>query len=120
MYKRQSIFSPISFLAPGKRPTILDLVTHIDYIVNLVGIDHVGFGSDTDERVTSEKWNGARGQFPEIYGDWSYENRRVEGYTSDACVPEITKALVLRGYSEADIHKILGGNLMRVFLQTLG
>jgi len=109
-----TIFSPISYLVPGERPSIVDLVTHIDYVANLVGIDHVGIGTDTDESVTREKWAASRDQYPEIFGHWSYDDRRAEGFSSDACFPEITKALVAQGYSDGDVAKVLGGNSMRV------
>jgi membrane dipeptidase len=65
---------------------------HIDYIVNLVGPDHVGCGSDFD----------GVGSLP-------------TGLTDCSMMPNITAELVRRGYSEEDIRKILGGNFMRVF-----
>ena len=67
------------------------LMQHIYYIVDLVGIDYVGIGSDFDGI-----------SFPPQQLD------DVMGY------PLITKALVEKGYSQEDIHKILGGNLLRV------
>src|SRR5690606_9846892 len=69
---------------------IEDVVDHIDYAVNLVGIDHVGIGSDFD---------GA--SMPEDLKDSS------ELY-------KLTEELVERGYSEDDIEKILGKNTLRV------
>ncbi len=73
-------------------PGIEVLIHHIDYVVRLVGVDYVGLGSDYD---------GA-GSFPRGLED-------VTGY------PLITYHLLKRGYSEADIKKILGGNFLRVF-----
>jgi membrane dipeptidase len=73
------------------------VVDHIDYIVKLVGADYVGLGSD---------WDGV-GYMPEGLDDCSM-------------VPNITKELVGRGYSDEDIGKILGGNFMRVFRQVCG
>ena len=67
------------------------LMQHIYYIVDLVGADYVGIGSDFDGI-----------SFPPQQLD------DVMGY------PLITKALVEKGYSQEDIHKILGGNLLRV------
>ena len=66
------------------------IVDHIDHMVKLVGAGHVGLGSDFD---------GAN--MPEGMDDVSY-------------VPRITEALLDRGYSEADIRKILGENTLRV------
>jgi len=74
------------------RPPISMLIDHIDYIVKLIGVDHVGLGSDFDGSESSPR--GLDG---------------VEDY------PKITKALIERGYSTVDIDKILGGNFIRVF-----
>jgi membrane dipeptidase len=75
------------------RPPLKSLIDHIDHIAKVVGVDHVGLGSDFD---------GVSGALP-------------EGIDSAADLPKITQALLDRGYSEKDIHKILGGNLLRVF-----
>ncbi len=74
------------------RPPISMLIDHLDYIVKLIGVDHVGLGSDFDGSESSPL--GLDG---------------VEDY------PKITQALVQRGYSKTDIEKILGGNFIRVF-----
>lgn len=75
-------------LPPVKVSRIVD---HIDHIVKLVGVDHVGMGSDFDG---------------------------VQVTTSDlatvADLPNLTKELLRRGYSESDVAKILGGNMLRV------
>ena len=75
------------------RPPLKSLIDHIDHIAKVAGIDHVGLGSDFD---------GVSGATP-------------EGIDSAADLPKITQALLDRGYSGEDIHKILGGNLLRVF-----
>ncbi|HBB98280.1 MAG TPA: membrane dipeptidase [Blastocatellia bacterium] len=67
------------------------IVDHIDHIVKLVGIDHVGIGSDFDG-------------IQAVPADLS----------SVADLPNLTKELLRRGYSETDIDKILGGNMLRV------
>ncbi|MCP4712172.1 MAG: membrane dipeptidase, partial [Planctomycetes bacterium] len=71
---------------------VATLVDHIDHIVQLVGPNHVGFGSDFD----------GVGSLPDSLADC-------------ADMPNITKELVARGYSAKNIEKILGGNFMRVF-----
>ena len=81
------------WLAKIPRPPLKSLIDHIDHIAKIAGIDHVGLGSDFD---------GVSGATP-------------EGIDSAADLPRITQALMDRGYSAADIHKILGGNLLRVF-----
>jgi membrane dipeptidase len=75
------------------RPPLKSLIDHIDHIAKVAGVDHVGLGSDFD---------GVSGATP-------------AGIDSAADLPEITQALLDRGYSAADIRKILGANLLRVF-----
>ncbi len=75
------------------RPPFKVLIDHIDHIAKVAGIDHVGLGSDFD---------GVAGATP-------------QGMNSAADLPKITQALLDRGYSEEDIRKILGGNVLRVF-----
>lgn len=72
--------------------TVAQLVDHIDHVVELVGVDHVGFGSDFD----------GVSELPEGLGD-------VSGY------PNVIAELLRRGYSEADIRKICGENILRVW-----
>jgi len=88
------VFYP-PFLKSGRTATVEDLVKHIDYIVNLVGIDYVAIGSDYDG-IGSNKVNGMKdvSQFPNL-----------------------TFALLQHGYSKSDVRKILGGNFLRVFRQ---
>ncbi len=83
------------FLKKGGKATIETLLEHIDYVVNLVGSDHVGLGSDFD----------GGGRLPDLEDCSKMVN--------------ITKGLVERGYSEKDVKKILGGNFLRVFKQVL-
>lgn len=122
-----SNYSPIASLESGKRPNVLDMITHVDYVVDLVGIDHVGLGLDIDEHLTPD--SPLRHQppaFPELRrywgggGSFSYDEIWAEGLGTIERFPEVTRALVSRGYSDSDIMKILGGNFMRVFEQVWG
>jgi len=72
-----------------------DVIAHIDYIVNLVGIDHVALGSDFD---------GTGGNL-------------VDGLSDVTKFPDLTKALLDHGYSQLEVRKILGENFLRVFKQ---
>jgi membrane dipeptidase len=81
------------WMAKILRPPFKVLIDHIDHIAKVAGVDHVGLGSDFD---------GVSGATP-------------QGMDSAADLPKITQALLDRGYSEDDIKKILGGNLLRVF-----
>ena len=82
-----------TFMDRIPRPPLSRLIDHIDHIAQVAGVDHVGLGSDFD---------GVAGQLP-------------EGLDSAADLPKITQALIDRAYSAEDCHKILGGNLLRVF-----
>ena len=76
---------------PDPLATVQHAVDHIDYIVSLVGIDHVGIGCDFD---------GGGG---------------IEGVFDASEVMNITIELVRRGYTEEEIGKIWSGNVLRVF-----
>jgi membrane dipeptidase len=74
------------------RPALSVLIDHIDYIAKLVGTDYVGLGSDFDGIES----------LPREMDDVTF-------------LPNITRELLKRGYSEKDVRKILGGNVLRVF-----
>ncbi|PWS30242.1 dipeptidase [Pedobacter paludis] len=83
--------------ADAIRPPISLIIKHINYIVKLAGINHVGLGADFD---------GAE-SFP-------------LGMNSVADYPKITEELLKNGYSETDIRKILGGNVIRLIKENKG
>jgi membrane dipeptidase len=86
--RRWRLNNPIE---PG---TVHDVVDHIDHIVRVAGIDHVGLGSDYDG-VT---------MLP----------RQLEDVST---YPVITQELLDRGYTREEIHQIMSGNVMRVIRQ---
>lgn len=87
-----------NFLTQEKRKTTVgDVVKHIDYLVEKVGVDYIGLGSDFD----------GTGGLP----------LGLEGVDK---VPNITGELLDRGYKEKDIKKILGENFLRVFKEVVG
>jgi membrane dipeptidase len=67
------------------------LIDHIDHVAKVAGVDHVGLGSDFDGGITTP-----------------------QGLRDVRDLPEITYALLERGYSDEDVRKILGGNILRV------
>ena len=84
----------VSRLTLGDVPaTVSDFADHIDYVVKLIGIEHVGVSSDFDGGGGVEGWRNATETF------------------------NVTLELVRRGYSEEQIAKIWGGNLLRVLEQ---
>ena len=74
------------------RPALAQLMDHFDYVIRLIGVDHVGIGSDFDGIESAPQ--GLEG---------------VQDF------PKITEALLQRGYSKKDVRKILGGNFLRIF-----
>lgn len=90
-YMMDFLYKKYKAEAESMRPPLSLLIDHIDYIVNLVGVDYVGLGSDFD--------------------GINLTPQQLDDVTT---YPLITKALVKRGYNKKDITKILGGNLLRV------
>ncbi len=86
LYRKR--LAPMADIAPAA--SVADFVDHIDYAVKVMGIDHVGIASDFD---------GGGG---------------IVGWEDASKTPAVTDELERRGYSEADIAKIWGGNLLRV------
>lgn len=79
---------------PIERGTVQDVVDHIDHIVKVAGIDHVGIGSDFDGITMTPR------QLDDV-----------------STYPVITQELLNRGYSADQIHRILSGNILRVMRQ---
>ena len=74
--------------------TLSDMLDHVDYIAQRVGVDHVGIGTD---------FNHGSG---------------IEGFVDASDALNVTAALLDRGYSESDVAKIWGGNFLRVWQQS--
>ncbi|MBZ5592310.1 MAG: dipeptidase [Acidobacteriia bacterium] len=74
-----------------------DVVAHIDHVVKVAGIDHVGIGSDFDGISDSPR-----------------------GLEDESKMPALTEALLKRGYREGDIKKIMGENTLRVMREVVG
>jgi membrane dipeptidase len=100
---------------PGKSTLTDDIVDQIEYTVDLVGADHVGFGSDVDYNSTLDRMAYIQ-RYPETV-DVSYFSALDKdwGYGWLGYMPNLTKGLVARGYSDGDIRGILGGNWLRLF-----
>lgn len=106
----------------GIRPTLSDVIDHISYVAELVGVDHVGLGTDKFEGRTELSFQRAMvRKYPEVLRDYmDSTSRHAEGVTSSADAPKITQGLLDRGFSDEDVAKILGGNFMRVFSAVFG
>lgn len=123
-----SAWGPICWRGPGHpRPTVDDFVGHVEYVVDLVGIDHVSFGTDTvvdGAPDTHDYWDTALA-YPEVAGGYasevgsSYEVRYPAGFGDQRGLPLVVAGLLRRGYRNDDIAKFLGGNIMRVWGEVL-
>jgi membrane dipeptidase len=111
------------FVSDDGAPTLEKLLDHVDHIVRLVGVDHVGLGLDFIEgkEVLPHRriWRARR---PDIFGNFPDvpTNPFAEGLESISKLPNLTEGLAKRDYSEEDIRKILGGNFLRLFAEVCG
>jgi membrane dipeptidase len=105
-----------SFLAPPAREATLDdLLDHIGYLVDLLGPDHVGVGTDFTEGRAEGFLERAFGRNAPagITPDWPWVG--PDGFRSVDDYPNVTAGLLDRGYDELTVRKILGENFLRVF-----
>jgi membrane dipeptidase len=110
-------------------PTLDDLLDHLDYLVKLVGVEHVGLGLDYVESYQEQPtvvappsvvtWRTRR---PDIFGPLAAFGRQSYplGIESVRKLPNLTQGLLDRGYGETDVSAILGGNWLRVFRTVCG
>lgn len=110
-----------SFLA-DENPTIEDWFAHLEHIIDVVGPENVGIGTDFIEGQPEGFADRAYNYRPHPPGlvpqgwPWPYP----EGIASVDDYPRITEGLVDRGHEESTIEGILGGNFLRVFEQIWG
>ena len=90
-------FKDVEAAKTQRGATLEDAVAHIDHAVKVAGIDHVGIGSD---------WDGI--------------DKVPVGLEDVSKMPAVTAGLLKRGYSEQDIKKIMGGNVLRLMRQVIG
>lgn len=118
------VFAMPWFIHEDPNHTTIDhVLDHIDYIVRLVGVDHVGIGTDWPMSDTlwslvffkehiAPKLGFAKGNGP--------STEVVIGFERYSRFINFTRGLVARGYSDEDIQKVLGGNWLRVFEAVCG
>ncbi|MFY9428073.1 MAG: membrane dipeptidase, partial [bacterium] len=98
--------------------SIDSFMQHFEYIANLVGIDHVAFGPDTlfGDHVELHRTFASALSIKESRAGRDFEEvEYVKGLENPAeCFPNITRWLVKKGYSQEEIAKVLGQNVLRV------
>jgi len=93
-----TVHAVFTFLGPDRdKYTVDDVLDHIDHVVELVGPDHAGIGSDFDGMPGTPK-----------------------GLEDVSRMGNLTEGLLARGYGEENVRKILGGNFLRVFREVVG
>jgi len=121
-----SIYGPMCWdQDPKRKPTIDDYLRHVDYIAELAGPEHIGFGTDlatganypkmASERGHWRRWEGIN-RFNRTFGE-DIPARYLSDCNKHSDLPKVTEALVVRGWSEDHIRGYLGGNYRRVLDQ---
>lgn len=112
------------FLRNTYSSTIDDYLDAIDHLVDMVGVDHVGIGTDHTQDQPEEFWKYIGGQqgtkYPSKFTGHSgmplaWEDQYPVGLKTPDQLPVLSESLLNRGYSDEDVIKILGGNWLRLF-----
>jgi membrane dipeptidase len=101
----------------NKEPTNIEtLLDHFDHVAKLVGVEHVGVGSDYDldgyDAMPEDYKKWLRGLYKASYG--FRDKMDTDGFNHYKRMFDLTDGLIRRGYSDANIELILGGNFRRV------
>jgi membrane dipeptidase len=100
--------------------TLDKLMDHFDHLKKLVGVDHIGLGPDfMTGRVDLDAMGMDRERWPaDVYSDWPWY--MVKDFETIVELPKVTQALLDRGWSAADVRKVLGENWLRVYEKAWG
>ena len=102
---------------PTAEPTTIEhMVDHIDHVARLVGIEHVGIGSDADldgyDDMPAEQLKQLRAAYKASYA--FRDKIDTDGFDHPRKTYELAEALIRRGYSDEHIGLVLGGNFRRL------
>jgi len=104
------------FVKDKEPTTVEDIVDHIDHVVKLVGIEHVGIGSDSDlmgyDHMPPDQYKQLKAGYKASYA--FRDKIDTDGFDHPRKVYDLTAALIRRGYSDSNIQAILGGNFRRL------
>lgn len=123
-----TFFPPLVKREPGSHrvaeSTVEDVLDHLEYAVDVMGVDHVGIGTDLDDRSLdrgetppTSALRHYRPTHPAQYGEGPTDvyDPYPEGVHRHTELQTLTRGLVERGYTDDEITKILGGNFLRLF-----
>jgi len=105
-------------LTSHRGATLADYIGAIDDLVDLIGIDHVGLGPDFMEKMTAATAEGALKGFTAEGSSAFFSAKPLQGFGSVSEMPNVTTALLARGYSVEDTRKIMGSNWLRFYEQS--
>lgn len=105
-----------NFVKGGEPTTIADVVDHIDHVRKLIGIDHIGIGTDADlygyDKMAPDQYTMLKASYKGSYG--FRDKIDIEEFSGPLKMYNLTEELVRRGYGDADIRAVLGGNFRRL------
>lgn len=116
-------YAPINWTGGENPPSIDDFIGHVEYAAQLIGVDHISFGTDSEAtpgayppKITKtlardfpDASIGLRNAHPDV--------KKSVGFESMEALPDVTDKLLGRGWKDEDIRKFLGENLLRVYRQ---
>lgn len=103
----------------GRQPTLDEYLHQMDYVLELVGADHVAIGTDifVDE-TDGVWWRAITGRlYPDISQGMTYETHNIAGFMHQTDFPTVADAMLRHGYDDGTIRKIIGANWQRVYSQ---
>jgi len=119
-------YAPITWTGGAKPPDLDDFIGHVEHIAELVGADHVSFGSDSEATPGAYPRELLRRLFtthPEAIAAFREAHPGIfltDGFESMEALPQVTEKLLARHWSEGDVRKFLGENLLRVYAANWG
>jgi membrane dipeptidase len=109
-----------NFVKDREPTTVEDIVDHIDHVVKLVGIEHVGIGTDSDlkgyDQMPPDQYKQLKAGYKSSYA--FRDKIDTDGFNHPRRIFDLTDALVRRGYSDSNVQAILGGNFRRLLAGT--
>lgn len=113
----------VRMFVSGKEPTtIANMADHIDHVVKLIGVDHVGIGSDADlngyDDMPADQYKMLKAGYKSSYA--FRDKLDTDGFDHPLKTYDLAEELIRRKYSDANIQAILGGNFRRLLGETWG
>jgi membrane dipeptidase len=109
-----------NFVKDKEPTTVEDIVDHIDHVVKLVGIEHVGIGTDSDlmgyDHMPADQYKQLKSGYKASYA--FRDKIDTDGFNHPRKMYDLTAVLIRRGYSDANIQAVLGGNFRRLLGST--